>query len=435
MPRIFDNIEKTLLPAIQDTLETSHRADFCVGFLNLRGWKTIDSKIADLKGGDDNCCRLLVGMHRLPHETLRELVGALSEDLVDNATLIRLKKRIAEEFRDQLMIGTPSNEDETGLRRFAKQMKQGKVVVKLFLKHNLNAKLYLMFRDDPVTPKVAYLGSSNLTLAGMKHQGELNIDVSEQDGCEKLSNWFNDRWNDRCCVDITKELIAVIEESWARPVAIPPYHIYLKFAYHLSRDARTGISESRMPPEFVGKLFEFQEAAVQLAAHHLDRRKGVLIGDVVGLGKTIMATAVARMREIQTGVSTLVICPKNLVEMWEGYCYEYGVHAMVVPVSQVEKLLPTVPARFRQVLIDESHNLRNRDGKRYQIIEEYIRLSGSHVILLSATPYNRTKLDLSNQLRLFLDEDQDLGIRPEAFIREKGHYGTSRSTSTHDTSL
>ena len=58
--------------------------------------------------------------------------------------------------------------------------------------------------------------------------------------------------------------------------------------------------------------------------------------------------------------------------------------------------------RYRVVLIDESHNLRNREGNRYRAILEYIRKNESKTILLSATPYNKTYLDLSSQLRLFI---------------------------------
>ena len=72
------------------------------------------------------------------------------------------------------------------------------------------------------------------------------------------------------------------------------------------------------------------------------------------------------------------------------------------------------------VLIDESHNLRNREGKRYRAIQEYIRENESRVILLTATPYNKTYIDLSNQLRLFVAEDADIGIRPENCLREMG---------------
>ena len=72
------------------------------------------------------------------------------------------------------------------------------------------------------------------------------------------------------------------------------------------------------------------------------------------------------------------------------------------------------------VLIDESQNLRNREGKRYRAIQEYIHENESKCILLSATPYNKTYIDLSNQLRLFVPEDKDFGIRPERLLRDMG---------------
>jgi hypothetical protein len=72
------------------------------------------------------------------------------------------------------------------------------------------------------------------------------------------------------------------------------------------------------------------------------------------------------------------------------------------------------------VLIDESHNLRNREGRRYKAIADYIRSCDAKVILLTATPYNKTKTDLSSQLRLFIDESTNLGIRPEHFMRAQG---------------
>ena len=227
------------------------------------------------------------------------------------------------------------------------------------------------------------------------------------------------RWNDRWCVDISDELAAIIEESWARERLIPPHHIYVKIAYHLSQEARAGLTEFRIPRDFGNQLLDFQTAAVKIAAHHLNKRGGVLIGDVVGLGKTLMATALARVFEDDHGLETLIICPKNLVPMWEDHRERYRMRARVLSMSRVLAELPDL-RRYRLVLIDESHNLRNREGKRYRAIQEYIRENESRCILLSATPYNKTYLDLSNQLRLFVPEDEDLGVRPERLLRETG---------------
>ena len=420
MPRIFDNIELRLLPALQETLQLSHRADFCVGYFNLRGWKELDSYIGQWSGGKDACCRLLVGMQRLPEEDLQAAMSVIRRDgEIDNATALRMKKRLAEEFRQQLTIGIPTNQDEAALRRLASQIKEKKVVVKLFLRHQLHAKLYLIFRPDPISPTVAYLGSSNLTLPGLSNQGELNVDVLDHDACQKLARWFEERWNDKWCLDISQELVAIIEESWAREAPIPPYHIYIKMAYHLAQEARAGLAEFRVPRDFGNKLFDFQTAAVKIAAHHLNKRGGVLIGDVVGLGKTLMATAVARIFEDDHGIETLIICPRNLTRMWEDYAHQYRMRAKVLSVTRAISDLPNL-RRYRLVIIDESHNLRNREGKRYRAIQEYIQENESRCILLSATPYNKTYEDLSNQLRLFIPDDKDLGIRPERLLRDIG---------------
>lgn len=420
MPRIFDNINQSLRLALMETMEISERADFCVGYFNLRGWRAIDRYVENWEGGEGHCCRLLIGMQRLPQEELR-IAKSLSADegQMDNQTVLSLKTRLAEEFREQLTIGAPSNEEEVGLRRLANQIRAKKVIVKLFLKHPLHAKLYMLFRPDPVNPSVGYLGSSNLTMSGLCNQGELNMDVLDHDACQKLAKWFEDRWNEHWCIDISDELVDVIDESWAREKPIPPFHIYVKIAYHLSQEARTGLTEFRIPSDFGDKLLDFQTAAVKIAAHHLNRRGGVIIGDVVGLGKTLMATALARVFEDDYGLETLIICPKNLVSMWETYKDEYRLRGRVLSISRAIRELPEM-RRYRLVVIDESHNLRNREGKTYRVLQEYIKKNDSKCILLSATPYNKTYLDLSSQLRLFVPEDQDLGIRPERLFQEIG---------------
>jgi superfamily II DNA or RNA helicase len=430
MSSIYDNIEQSLLPELQAYLAEAYRADFCVGYFNLRGWREIDADISNFQGGEDRCCRLLVGMYKLPNEELRRALAiGTSAERIDQGQAVRLKMLMAQEFREQLTYGTPSAADEAGLKRLRQQLLDGKLQVKLYLRHLLHAKLYLIYREDRATPIISYVGSSNLTLSGLKRQGELNVEVTDKDDTRKLEGWFQDRWEDRFCLDISHELAEIIDESWAGR-SLKPYYVYLKMAYHLSQEARDGLSNYQTPANF--GLLPFQEAAVKIAAQHINKRGGVIVGDVVGLGKTLIGTALAHLCEEEYGTSTLIICPKNLVKMWQRYIDTYGLRGRVVSISQVDRVLPEIPARFRLVLIDESHNLRNKTGSRYQAIKDYIEQSGSRCILLTATPYNKTYLDISAQLQLFLKPEGDLGIKPEAYIRSLG--GEIQFRRRHSTS-
>ena len=422
MPRVFDNIADTLLTYILNTLDLSYKADFCVGFFNLRGWSSIDRNVDKWKGREGSCARILVGMQRMPFDELR-LALRTNEDgiYMDNKTALELKKKCAEQFKEQLLVGVPTNRDEAALRKLSEQIKAKKVIVKLHLSFPLHAKLYLMHKEDSNAPIIGVLGSSNLTMSGLEKQGELNIDVMDQDACQKLQNWFEERWTDQYCLDISEALVEIIDNSWARESLIPPYHIYLKMAYHLSQEARSGLNEFKIPKLFRNKLFAFQQAAVLIAAKKLYNRGGVFIGDVVGLGKTITACAIAKIFEEDYYYSTLIICPANLMDMWNDMINEYDLKAEVLSMGAVQRNLAD-KKRFRLVIIDESHNLRNHKGERYKTIKAYLSENESKVILLSATPYNKEYKDLSNQLRLFIQDDLDLGISPEEYIQRIGGY-------------
>jgi hypothetical protein len=140
MPRIFDNIDNQLLPTLKTTMCVSHRADFCVGYFNLRGWRQLDAHIEQWAGGDGECCRLLVGMQTLPQQELAEAYRIIKQDGdLDQQTAVRLKKSLAGHFRDQFTLGAPTEADEAGLRRLAAQIKAGRVVVKLHLRQALYA--------------------------------------------------------------------------------------------------------------------------------------------------------------------------------------------------------------------------------------------------------------------------------------------------------
>lgn len=103
MARIFDNIDNDLLTTLRATMQVSSRSDFCVGYLNLRGWQAIDDLIAPWNPAAGQVCRVLVGMQRPPHEEIRELYRQSDEaGLIDNATASRLKTQFAAHLREQI---------------------------------------------------------------------------------------------------------------------------------------------------------------------------------------------------------------------------------------------------------------------------------------------------------------------------------------------
>ncbi len=420
MPLILDNIAHQTERELLSTLESSYRLDAAIGYFNLRGWKLLAEAVDALPERPQGPkARVLIGIHEAPSDEMRRLARMRQPEPIDNRTAARLKGKTVAEYRDQLQIGLPTEGDETALRSLLRQIEAGDVQVRLHTAHRLHAKLYLCHREDTAAPRVGYVGSSNLTVAGLRDQGELNVDVVDGDATEKLARWFEDRWNDPFTVDAMPELAESLHESWASEEQLDPYLVYLKMAYHLSKEAREGLIEYGLPASMQDELLDFQAAAVKIAARIVMQKGGAMIGDVVGLGKTLVGTAVARLLQEEQGFETLVVCPKNLVEMWESYLHEYEVRGKVESLSMVHKSLPDA-YRYRLVIIDEAHNLRSDKRRDHGVLRSYIERNDSRVLLLTATPYNKELGDLAAQLSLFIRPDTDLGLRPEEAIAEVG---------------
>jgi superfamily II DNA or RNA helicase len=418
VPRIFDNIDLRLRDGLIQTLETPGvtRLDAAIGYFNMRGWSVLRDVVDTLPlTTEPNTVRLIIGMQGRPDADIRRFIRASVDDEMDNQTAQRLRESALADLKAQLEIGVPSSQDRHTLRVLRRQLGEGRVRVKLFLRSSLHAKLYLRHREDNDNPRTGFVGSSNLTFSGLSGQGELNVDVLEQDATDKLHRWFEARWNDRFSIDVTDDLIEIIDTSWSSERVVLPYLIYLKIAYFLSEDAREGLIQFGLPSSLQTALLEYQSAAVRITARNLIARGGAMIGDVVGLGKTLVATAIALLLQEERSYETLIICPKNLVPMWESYRELHRLHGRVVSLSMVHQELPDL-RRHRLVIIDESHNLRNAKRRDYQAIRTYIEQNDPKVLLLTATPFNTSMKDVASQLRVFLDEDADLGIRPEAHI-------------------
>ena len=434
MPTIYDNIETDLLAGLRQMLTGARRADFCAGYFNLRGWGKIAADIEQLPGeilGEKHeYCRLLIGMATPPDRILRAAYGAAKETEITLNDVHTAMQEHLKNFIKQLTFGIPTADAERNLQKLAKQLRAGRLRVKFHGRRPLHAKLYLIHREDRVAALAGVVGSSNLTLAGLEKNYELNVDVLDQDAAKKLSEWFSARWEDEWSADISEQLAEIIETSWAGG-PVPPYHLYLKTAYELSLDAISGVKEYPLPHVFRGEMLEFQENAVAVAAKILQKQNGVIIGDVVGLGKTITASAVAKTFQEDHGDNVLVICPPQLERMWGDYIHRYRISGDTFSHGRINKLKKE--RRYKLLIIDESHNFRTRDSNRYGELHGYIKKNESRVILLTATPYNKAFADIANQLRLFIPDDLDLGIRPDTYIRNIG--GAEKFKIAHSQTL
>lgn len=423
MPTIFDNTQgNTLGESLCAAFPQHESMDIATGYIDLRGWQTfselIDAKPLPNPSGKEPVARVLVGMV-LPSaadgmlEELQQqvLVPDPHAGLADFESASKRQRQLVDHLREQLMRGLSTQQGQDALRALKRQLQNGQVKMKVFTRSPLHGKAYILHNPDHHALKVmGYVGSSNLTAAGLYRNLELNVDVLEQDAALKLADWFSTHWDDQLSLPITEEIIELIEESWANEDQPTPFEVFLKVCHSISQDVRDGYGYV-LPPSMQNLLLEYQESAVRILARRIVRRGGTMLGDVVGLGKTLTAVATAMMLQTAEDYSTLVLCPKNLEKMWQEHLDAYDINGRVVPYSMADKILPDLK-RFNLVICDESHNLRKNTRRDYEAIHSYVRDNDSKVLLLTATPYNLAFGDVANQIGLYLDEDDDLGIMP-----------------------
>lgn len=211
MSKIYDNIgDNKFLDGLHGIMGAAGvtRADFCVGYFNLRGWRSVAKEVNGLAGSevkervfsggkDQWCdvkrkCRLLIGMYRPMQEIIHEMY-AVNMSHVDDEKAKSWKRSVCVDFRKQLTLGAPTKEDEAALRMLRNQLADGTVTVKLHLRFPLHAKLYLAHRPGDPTPAIAIMGSSNLTMGGLSKNGELNAEFADVGDTSVYDKWFNDR--------------------------------------------------------------------------------------------------------------------------------------------------------------------------------------------------------------------------------------------------
>lgn len=432
---IIDNRERLLVDDINRILETTYAARFAVGYFFLSGLTSIARTLGEMKD-----LRLLIG-NTTSRETIEQIAeGYRQIDLLRERAEAEAypkkteAKKMAAETQDNLR-STAGLMDQTDdaqalVVSLVKLIEERRLKVRVFTKGRLHAKAYIFdygqvfdSKGRPVERRengIAIVGSSNLSLAGITHNTELNVVVSGNDNHAELVKWFDTLWKES--QDFDESLVEELRASWALCPA-RPYDVYMKTLYALVRDRL----ESEDDKDFLWdedinkRLADFQKVAVRQAVQTIRDYGGVFVADVVGLGKSYVGAAIVKHFERAEHARPLILCPATLVEMWESYNEVYQLNARVVSMGLLlddergtANFLAENP-KYRDrdfLLIDESHNLRNADTQRYKVVQAFLA-PGKRCCMLTATPRNRGVWDIYHQLKLFHQDDRtDLPVSP-----------------------
>ncbi|MEB0000680.1 helicase-related protein [Cryobacterium sp. RTS3] len=317
-----------------------------------------------------------------------------------------LKQHEERMFEDRNLTGFTAERDSNSRALVSWLRSNPGVEVRRYTKGFLHGKAFIIPNGKPV----ALSGSSNFTYAGLALNNELNVGQSQGFAVDQVKDWFTEQWDKSTSYD----LAAIYEEVWEPH---DPETIFLKFLWELYGSDLDELGESKKTRL---SLTEFQADGVWRAKRILDRRRGVIIADEVGLGKTYLAGELIKEAVDERRQKVLVICPATLRDStWKPLRQKWNIHFDVVSFDEAgvdHKLDDRIqnPDEYSLVVVDEAHNLRNASTLRAENVRKI--LGGSvpkDLVLLTATPVNNSLLDLKALVGYFLKNDAalaDVGI-------------------------
>ena len=271
----------------------------------------------------------------------------------------------------------------------------------------MHAKLYLFKYNEEAERNAFLIGSSNFTHRGIKDRKELNIYC--KDGFNELYNYFEEEWNKAHEILNNKN-----EEEFFRNIIKPtnedkkdkdnlvsPYKIFLKVIYEYFEF----INREELlcsPSDYGYRDYKYQIDAIKSGINGIMLYNGVLISDVVGLGKSIIASAIAKNLLLKEKVEEIIIiCPPKIIDSWENYNSEFQIKAKVFSIGLLDKALEYVRnhRKNRLIIIDEAHRFVNNKTYSYDMITNIC--FGNKVIAITATPMHNTTSDIFSIIDIF----------------------------------
>ncbi len=396
---ITNSGEKTLGERLRKLIRYSKEIKILVGYFYFSGVGGLYEELKNLyeKGKlKDGHIKVLVGLG------------------VDRSAygLYEVPKAGAEDFYHSLRTAFTSAEFDSKeayeqVEFFIKLVEENKLILKKTKKPN-HAKLYIFkvkedYRDLLGGEGFFITGSSNLTKFGLESQEEFNVEIKDY-GFVEVEKYFDERWKDAIEIDKSHVIEVIKRQTIFSDITPFQAYAYLLRTYiqlqegKLEKDIRTFMEEIGYKP------YAYQIEAVAQAVQNCEYHNGVIIADVVGLGKSVIASLTAHL----LGKKGIVICPPHLMgdEMgkygWRKYIEDFELYGWkVFSIGKLDTALELVKERgdFEVVIVDEAHRFRNELTQRYHYLREICR--GKKVILLTATPFNNKPSDIFALLKLF----------------------------------
>lgn len=417
------NEEQSLLKRLDHLIAESEEMRVLVGFFYFWG---IGALHGGLVANKNFRLKILVGLEAEDQAgKIVEFAGDQSAETTDGER----RKNFLESLRSVMQgktIDTQSYYDRVSL--FIELVKSGQVEIRKTRDPN-HAKLYHFSLREQLAKtldrKYCWItGSSNMTRPGLKEQLELNVQLLDFGG-EESKTFFEALW--KTSVPLTDdpetrkkilELVGGEESILAEVSPFEAYALVLKsYLEHRELVDKTPTIERILDeakdenhdPKY--RALSFQIDAVNQALSILNEYQGVIIADVVGLGKSVVGSVLGRL----TAKRGLVIAPPGLVgdvhsgTGWCGYLEDFNLHDWcAVSRGKLEEVLELVNRHkdFEIVVIDEAHYFRNQDSEDYHYLSQICR--GKQVVLMTATPYSNRPSDMLALLKLFSPARQSL---------------------------
>jgi len=315
---------------------------------------------------------------------------------------------------------------------FLKMIQENKLIIRKTIDPN-HAKLYIFELENKIVNKgVVITGSSNLTESGLKTQNEYNVQLLDDHPVEESIKYFDQLWE--TSIEITendiirKRLFETIQDE-TQVANITPYEAYMKvLETYIKSKSQTEISQGLGDVLRTNGFtpYQYQFDAVEQALSALENYNGVIIADVVGLGKSVISSMIIRELGLKKGI---IVSPPGLIgdahtSGWMNYREIFDFKQWdIISSGAIENSLDKyqdekIRDNYEYVLVDEAHRFRNENTAQYEALN--ILCKNRKVILLTATPFNNSPSDFFSLVKLFdipknsrisLDGNLDLQFR------------------------